>query len=208
MSTVPGTIQNNYGPLPPGWRLEKLKFFIDVRNSNVDKTLSDGEEPVLLCNYTDVYKNERIVPGMGFIAGSASRSEIERFQLKQGQVIITKDSESWSDIGVPALVTADMPNVLCGYHLSVLDPGSQVYGGFLAWLCRADPLNDQFKIAANGVTRFGLGQHAMKNAFIALPPSKPNSASPASSMRRQRRSTNSSPRSGLCWTAWLSNARR
>src|SRR5690606_3260632 len=35
---------------------------------------------------------------------------------------------------------------------------------------RSDPLNDQFKMAANGVTRFGLGQYPMKNAYIAVPP--------------------------------------
>ena len=34
----------------------------------------------------------------------------------------------------------------------------------------AEPLNGQFKLAANGVTRFGLGQYPMKNAFISLPP--------------------------------------
>ncbi|MEY6434236.1 restriction endonuclease subunit S, partial [Thioalkalicoccus limnaeus] len=80
------------------------------------------------------------------------------------------DSEGWDDIGIPALVTEDMPDVLCGYHLSVFEPGAELDGGFLAWLCRSEPLNDQFKLAANGVTRFGLGQYPMKNAFIALPP--------------------------------------
>ena len=89
---------------------------------------------------------------------------------KRGQVIITKDSEGWDDIGIPALVTEDMPEVLCGYHLSVFEPGPELDGGFLAWLCRAEPLNDQFKLAANGVTRFGLGQYPMKNAFVTLPP--------------------------------------
>lgn len=85
-------------------------------------------------------------------------------------MIITKDSEGWDDIGIPALVTEDMPDVLCGYHLSVLEPGNELDGGFLAWLCRSEPLNDQFKLGANGVTRYGLGQYPMKNAFVALPP--------------------------------------
>ena len=156
--------------LPSGWKLEKLKFFAVVRNSNVDKAISEDEKLVRLCNYTDVYYNDRITPGLQFLEGSATEAEIERFQLKQDQVIITKDSEGWDDIGVPAFVTEDMPDVLCGYHLSVIEPGPKLNGGFLAWLCRAEPLNVQFKLAANGVTRFGLGQYPMKNAFIALPP--------------------------------------
>ena len=170
MTEVPEKIREAYGELPPDWKLEKLKFFADVRNSNVDKSISEDEEPVRLCNYIDVYYNDRITPDLHFMKGSATEAEVERFQLKRGQVIITKDSEAWDDIGIPALVADDMPEVLCGYHLSVFEPGPELDGGFIAWLCRAEPLNDQFKLKANGVTRFGLGQYPMKNAFIALPP--------------------------------------
>lgn len=170
MTEVPESVFRAYRGLPPGWKLEKLKFFVDVRNSNVDKAIHEDEQPVRLCNYTDVYYNDRITPDLPFMEGSATEAEIERFQLKRDQIIITKDSEEWDDIGIPALVTEDMPEVLCGYHLSVFSPGPAVNGGFFAWLCRAEPLNDQFKLAANGVTRFGLGQYPMKNAFIALPP--------------------------------------
>jgi type I restriction enzyme, S subunit len=170
MTEVPQNIREAYRELPPGWRLEKLKFFANVRNSNVDKTIAENEEPVRLCNYTDVYYNDRITADLPFMEGSATKAEIERFRLKRGQVILTKDSESWKDIGIPALVTEDMPDVLCGYHLSVFEPGAELDGGFLAWLCRAEPLNNQFRLAANGVTRFGLGQYPMKNAFIAVPP--------------------------------------
>ena len=170
MIEVPEKVREAYRELPLGWKLEKLKFFANVRNSNVDKTISEDEEPVRLCNYTDVYYHDRITADLDFMEGSATEAEIERFQLKRGQVIITKDSEGWDDIGISAFVTEDMPEVLCGYHLSVFEPGPELDGGFLAWLCRAEPLNDQFKLAANGVTRFGLGQYPIKNAFIALPP--------------------------------------
>ena len=170
MTAVPEGVRLAYRGLPSDWKLEKLKFFANIRNSNVDKNVAENEDPVRLCNYTEVYYNERITPDLYFMRGSATKAEIERFQLKRNQVIITKDSEAWDDIGVPALITEDMPEVLCGYHLSVFEPRSKLDGGFLAWLCRAEPLNDQFKLAANGVTRFGLGQYSMKNAFIVLPP--------------------------------------
>lgn len=172
MTTAPEKIQQAYGSLPHGWRLERLKFFADVRNSNVDKTIDEDEESVRLCNYTDVYYNDRITPDLDFMRGSATPAEIEKFQLKSGQVIITKDSEGWEDIGIPAVVTQDMPDVLCGYHLSVLEPREDLDGGYLAWLCRSEPLNDQFKLGANGVTRYGLGQYPLKNAYVAVPPLK------------------------------------
>lgn len=170
MIDLPEKVRDAYRGLPSGWKLEKLKFFSSIRNSNVDKTISEDEEPVRLCNYTDVYYHDRITADLDFTKGSATKAEIKRFRLRRGQVIITKDSEAWDDIGIPALVTEDMPEVLCGYHLSVFEPGPELDGAFLAWLCRAEPLNNQFKLAANGVTRYGLGQYPMKNAFIALPP--------------------------------------
>ncbi|MCG5535951.1 restriction endonuclease subunit S [Ectothiorhodospira mobilis] len=152
------------------WKERKLKFISDVRTSNVDKHIVECEIPVRLCNYTDVYYNEKITPGMPFMQGSATESEIERFGLKKGQVLLTKDSESWEDIAVPAYVTETMPEVVCGYHLAVIEPDSdEVDGRFLSWLAQSPVLNDQFKLAAKGVTRFGLSQYALKNAVIEVP---------------------------------------
>jgi type I restriction enzyme S subunit len=163
--------QQHYAAPPKGWQTKKIKFLADVQTSNVDKLTVDNEESVRLCNYTDVYYHDRITPDLPFMEATATPKEIEKFTLQAGQVFITKDSEGWDDIGIPALVTKDMPGVLCGYHLAIFTPdGDKLDGAFLAWLCRADALNDQFKLSANGVTRFGLGQYPMKNAVVGYPP--------------------------------------
>ena len=39
-----------------------------------------------------------------------------------GDVLFTKDSESPEEIGIPAFVEANMPDVLCGYHLGLARP--------------------------------------------------------------------------------------
>lgn len=44
--------------LPSHWRVEKLKHVASVRFSSVDKKTEDGEMPVRLCNYTDVYNRD------------------------------------------------------------------------------------------------------------------------------------------------------
>jgi type I restriction enzyme S subunit len=163
--------KQHYSSPPKGWTTKRIKFLADVQTSNVDKVTADDEEPVRLCNYTDVYYHDRITPDLPFMEATATPKEIDKFTLKAGQVIITKDSEGWDDIGISALVAEDMPGTLCGYHLAIFTPDNeQLDGGFLAWLCRADALNDQFKLSANGVTRFGLGQYAMKNSIIGAPP--------------------------------------
>ena len=48
--------------------------------------------------------------------------KLKRFRLLTDDVIITKDSEAWDDIGVPALVTVAAEDLISGYHLAILRP--------------------------------------------------------------------------------------
>ena len=76
-----------------------LTTVADIYFSNVNKVPQSGEQPVRLCNYTDVYNNDYVTADMDFMRATATRSEIERFRLQVGDVIITKDSETPDDIG-------------------------------------------------------------------------------------------------------------
>ena len=159
------------GDIPADWEVKRLKFLALVRISNVDKIVSEEEISISLCNYTDVYYNNVITSDLAFMQGSATIAEIERFKLRHDQVILTKDSESWDEIGIPAYVPHDLTGVVCGYHLAVITPDNEhLSGRYLSWLCRSESLNGQFKIAANGVTRFALGLYGIKNAEVFTPP--------------------------------------
>ena len=114
------------GDMPEHWEVRRLRTVVDMRVSNVDKHTREDEIPVRLCNYVDVYKNDRITPTMPFMAATASRDEIERFRLESGDVLITKDSETWDDIGVPALVVESAHDLLSGYHLALLRPFKEI----------------------------------------------------------------------------------
>lgn len=71
---------------------------------------------------------------------------------------------------MPAYVDETLPDTVCGYHLAVVTPHPRTLdGGYLAWLAKSPVLNDQFKLAAKGVTRFGLSQHSLKNARVKIP---------------------------------------
>ena len=93
------------GDLPVHWEVRRLRTVAEMRVSNVDKRIRKDETPIRLCNYVDVYKNDWITQSMPFMNATASENEIRRFRLQLGDVLITKDSETWDDIGVPALVT-------------------------------------------------------------------------------------------------------
>jgi len=108
------------GEIPNHWKLAKTKNLTTLRPSNVDKKTHDDEVKVELCNYVDVYYNDFIDLSLPFMQASATEGEIEKFSLEVGDVIITKDSEDPMDIAVPALVKEIKPNLLCGYHLTML----------------------------------------------------------------------------------------
>jgi type I restriction enzyme S subunit len=142
-----------------------------VAVSNVDKLTADGENPVRLCNYTDVYNNDRIHPGLDLMSATATTDEIARFRLQIGDVVITKDSESWDDIAVPALVAETADDLVCGYHLAILRPqADSLAGAFLFRCLQARPVRVQLELSANGVTRFGLPKASIGSLEIPLPP--------------------------------------
>ncbi len=65
----------------------RLKTITDVRPSGVDKHTLEGEVPVRLCNYVNVYKNDRITADLAFMEATATPAEIERFTLRAGDVL-------------------------------------------------------------------------------------------------------------------------
>jgi type I restriction enzyme S subunit len=142
-----------------------LKAVALLRFSSVDKKSVEGEDGVLLCNYTDVYYNRRIDKRLPFMAATASLDQIRSFSLRAGDVLLTKDSETAEDIAVSALVVEDLPGVVLSYHLAMLRP-TAIDGQFLSWALRTRRCRDAFSLAASGVTRFGLRQDAVGRVLV------------------------------------------
>jgi type I restriction enzyme S subunit len=158
------------GEVPEHWEVNRLKRTCHIFPSNVDKKSHEGETPIVLCNYTDVYYNEKITPAIEFMAATASPDQIAKFTLRSGDTIITKDSETADDIAVAAYVPHDLPGVVCGYHLSMVRPLSDVSGAFVARLFGSVYAKSKFAILANGLTRVGLGKYELDNVVLPFPP--------------------------------------
>ena len=151
-------------------RVMPLRHLADVRVSNVDKKEKDDEVPIRLINYVDVYYGDKIVPELPLMIATASKSQIKAFTLNPGDVVITKDSESADDIGVPAFVERTASDMVCGYHLAILRPRSNMIDGrFLYWAFNSDDVRNQMESTATGVTRFGLRTDAINQIKLGVP---------------------------------------
>jgi type I restriction enzyme S subunit len=157
--------------IPQGWKVLRIDYMADVLFSHVDKHAFEEEISVRLCNYVDVYKNEKITHKIDFMEASADQHEINRFQIHRGDVLLTKDSEAPDDIAIAALVDEELPGVVCGYHLALIRSRmANLKGAFLAWVHKSKAFRAQYEAQALGVTRFGLSQYAFRSARIPLPP--------------------------------------
>lgn len=160
------------GDVPEHWEIKRLRHVGSFTNSNVDKKSYEDQEAVRLCNYTDVYYNEFVTAKLSFMQATASRGEIEAFSLKKGDVLITKDSEDPADIGIPALVAEELPGVVCGYHLTIIRTSDADTSRFLHRVIQSHPTKAHFFVEAPGITRYGLGQDAIGNLPVCLPPAE------------------------------------
>lgn len=157
------------GEIPSHWGVMRLKNVSDVKPSNVDKHIFPDEIQVRLCNYTDVYYNDFITEHTKLKLGSCNPAEFAKFKVERDDVIITKDSESPDDIGVPCLVKNDFPDVVCGYHLTLIRP-YRIIGGYIFRFIQSDRTRSYFEVHSNGITRYGLGKSTTENLSLPFPP--------------------------------------
>ncbi|MGJ5591302.1 restriction endonuclease subunit S [Micrococcus lylae] len=148
----------------------RLGSLAEVTVSNVDKHSVDGQPIVRLCNYTDVYYQHALDQSREYMVATASPDQIQKFRLQVDDVVITKDSETADDIGIPALITETADDFVCGYHLAILRPNPQKTDGrYLNWVLQSDDLKAQFENIAFGVTRVGLKTGRIKTLEIPVP---------------------------------------
>jgi type I restriction enzyme S subunit len=157
------------GEIPEGWEVVKLKHVADISFSSVDRHEIETEISVSICHYPNAYKNDKLFLDTDLSVGTCSESEFEKYQLRKGQVIITKDSESANDIGIPTYVTETFENAVCGYHLAILDSKSSLINGeYLFRFLQTNVVKGYFETESNGVTRFGLGKPSIENLYVPL----------------------------------------
>ena|GEM_PF-2659026 len=156
---------------PAGWTETTLGELADIRVSNVDKHTRAEHNSVRLCNYMDVWTRPYIMADQEFMTSTASPREIERFSLRTGDVLLTKDSETREEIAESSVVLSAGADLVLGYHLALVRPNPELVDGrFLAAQLRVPRFRQHFVRSAQGATRYGLTIAALKRAPVWIPP--------------------------------------
>lgn len=151
----------------------RLDECCQIALSSIDKKSKSNEKPIKLCNFTDVYYNWNIYSSMTdeFMEATASDKNIDIFSLKQGDVVITKDSETRDDIGMAAFVYEDLPNTVLGYHCALIRPLHSVDGSYLNAFLNSYLGRKHFENQASGSgQRYTLTKEALGSIKIPLIP--------------------------------------
>ena len=151
----------------------KLGEIAEILISSIDKKSKEGESPVRLCNFVDVYHNWAITADMvsSFMESTTSEKNIDRFSLKKGYVAFTKDSETRDDIGVPTYIAEDLDNTVLGYHCALVKPDENIISGkFLNAFLHSDYIKRYFELNATGSgMRYTLSVDTLYNIPILAP---------------------------------------
>ena len=151
----------------------RLADIAKIEISGVDKKTAEGEIPVRLCNFVDVYYNWAITKekAKSFMVASAKQTEIDKCSIGKGMVAITKDSETRDDIGVATYIADDFDNVVLGYHCALIIPNSAVVDGkYLNAFMHTRYIQKYFENNASGSgQRYTLSNDTIGNIPVLLP---------------------------------------
>ena len=155
--------------------LKKYKL-VDIANveiSGVDKKTTEGELPVRLCNFVEVYRNWAITKTKAekFMVASAKQTEIDKCAVYKGQVAITKDSETRDDIGISTYIADDFDDVVLGYHCALIKPNPNIVDGkYLNAFMHTRYIQKYFENNASGSgQRYTLSNDTINSIPVLLP---------------------------------------
>ena len=160
------------GAVPRHWEVKRARDLGVFSSSGIDKKSVEGEQPVQMFNYLDVYKSEdktlRYSPELMWTTAPAEK--VKEHSVIAGDILLTPSSETEDDIGHAARVTEIQPNVVYSYHLIRFRKSDAADSAFLTYCFNAPSIRSYFESVCTGTTRMVLVREDFKSAPFSLPP--------------------------------------
>lgn len=160
------------GQVPKHWELKRLCWLGRFSASGIDKKSIEGELPVKMVNYTNVYGNIKaeINSNDHLMETTATPGKIKEHSLKKGDILFTPSSETEDEIGLSAVVMKELPNTVYSYHLIRFSPTVKLDIQFEKYFCNHFGVWSQFSKICKGTTRQILGRDDFREIIVTIPP--------------------------------------
>lgn len=99
------------------WEHKSLGEIGIVTGAGVDKTINEGEVPVRLVNYMDVFKRDFIYSGELSHWVTTPSLKAQKCAVQKGDIFFTPSSEMRFDIAISAVAMEDIQDAAYSYHL-------------------------------------------------------------------------------------------
>lgn len=170
MELRPGYKQTEIGPIPEDWDAVPLGDLFTFKNGlNKAKKYFGYGTPIV--NYMDVFRH----PGLRLdrIEGrvDVSKSELEAFEVRKGDVFFTRTSETVEEIGVAAAMLDPVKDtVFSGFVLRARPTGDRLDDLFKAYCFSPRYFRRQVVARATYTTRALTNGRSLSAAILAVPP--------------------------------------
>lgn len=162
-----------FSNLKKDWVKVPIKEIGIVSTSGVDKKNRPSEQIISMINYMDVYssKSKIIDSSLKFMNVTAKNSQIDTFQVLEGDVLFTPSSETKDDIGHSCVILENLPLTLYSYHLVRLrfNEKFKIDLNYKRFMFNNSEVLNQFTLKSKGVTRMTLSLDDFYSTKVIIP---------------------------------------
>ena len=152
------------------WDVKSLGQVGEISGSGVDKKIIEGETPVRLVNYLDVYNRSFIYSDELDYYVTAPPSKAIKCSVRKGDVFFTPTSEVRDDIAVSAVAMEDIPDGAHSYHIVRLRIRDDWDLNFKAYAFQTKSFLDQAAVLADGSgTRYVISLPNFRKLKVLVP---------------------------------------
>ena len=152
------------------WQKVKLGEIGKISSAGVDKKVNEGEVPVRLLNFVDVFYRNFIYNDELTHWVTAKPIKVEQCSVQKGDIFFTPSSEMPTDIAISAVAMEDMKGVVYSYHIVRLRPHIEMDLHYRAYAFQTDEFYKQAERICDGSgQRYVISQDGFRNMSIHLP---------------------------------------
>ena len=155
----------------PSWPLVSMADLGHVTSAGVDKKTVEGETPVRLVNFLDVFQRDFLYDAEIQHTVTAPARQANLCNVCKGDVFFTPSSETQEDLAQSALAMEDMAGAVYSYHIVRLRFVKEIELLFRAYLFKSRHFRKQaFQLCAGSGQRYVISQGQFRKMTVRVPP--------------------------------------